>query len=110
MGSTEQLPDGWIRKESTSRPNNFYYFNTKTGTTQWVKPNSDDKSKTSKIEKKKIEESRSRETTAKPVKLNVSSKGHSEVRFKINDKSKDGEFSMKFLNLESSVFAHYFPQ
>lgn len=26
---------GWIRKESRSRPNQFYYFNTKTGESRW---------------------------------------------------------------------------
>lgn len=27
--------NGWIRKESRSRPNQFYYFNTKTGESRW---------------------------------------------------------------------------
>lgn len=104
MGPTERLPDGWIRKESTSRPNHFYYFNTKTGTTQWEKPNAKTKIETVNVDKSKIEENRSREKAIKRAKLDVSSKGHPElqkfaaksqpeVRFKINDKSKDGEFT-----------------
>lgn len=36
--SSEQLPAGWIRKESGSRPGTFYYFNTDTGESQWDKP------------------------------------------------------------------------
>lgn len=27
--------NSWIRKESKSRPNQFYYFNTKTGESRW---------------------------------------------------------------------------
>lgn len=86
MGSMEKLPDGWIRKESRSRPNNFYYFNTKTGTTQWenpVKPH--DKSK------EKVE-SCGKHTKSKTVKHDERRKSHStgnHSEFKINDNSKE---------------------
>lgn len=43
------LPPNWIRKESKSRSNQFYFFNVKTGETQWRKPenntNNDKKTK-----------------------------------------------------------------
>lgn len=32
------LPDCWIRKQSKSRPNINYYFNTATRETQWTRP------------------------------------------------------------------------
>lgn len=39
----ENLPVNWIRKESRSCPNKFYYFNIKTKQTQWTKPDKDGK-------------------------------------------------------------------
>ncbi|XP_031628221.1 transcriptional protein SWT1 [Contarinia nasturtii] len=38
---SKKLPDGWIKRESTSRAGRFYYFNTKTGKTQWENPTVD---------------------------------------------------------------------
>eukprot|EP00127_Corallochytrium_limacisporum_P003663 Clim_evm51s151 gene=Clim_evmTU51s151 len=32
------LPQGWVKKESRSRPGVFYYFNTEDGTSSWEKP------------------------------------------------------------------------
>merc|ERR1711916_110598 len=32
------LPPGWIKKESTSHPGKFYYFNTHTQESSWEKP------------------------------------------------------------------------
>lgn len=76
-----KLPDDWIRKESSSRPNRFYYFNTKTGKSQWVPPNP--KSKTSNA----------RDEHPKPTKSDAQNKNRSSVqhRLKISDKSKDGK-------------------
>ncbi|XP_055297791.1 transcriptional protein SWT1 [Sitodiplosis mosellana] len=82
MGTTEQLPDGWIRKESRSRPNRFYYFNTKTGKTQWEQP----------TDKHKRTQPRD-DAVSKPSRND--SKGHTshhasvQSRLKISDKSKD---------------------
>lgn len=86
MGTNDQLPDGWIRKESTSRPNRFYYFNKRTGQTQWDPP----KKKIDKIQKEVPRDA----VTAKPSKCDTGFKGRSTVQnpFKINDKSKDGWF------------------
>lgn len=83
MSSTENLPDGWIRKESRSRPNNFYYFNIKTGKSQWNPP--DDKSKENKT-------SRNKHTQRKTVKHDEKDRSHSsetQSRHKISDKSKE---------------------
>lgn len=79
----EKLPDGWIRKESKSRANRVYYYNIKTGQSQWESPvGKDTKAKT------RDERSKSAKTDS------VRSKDHSTVsnRLKISDKSKDGEF------------------
>lgn len=84
MSTPERLPDGWIRKESRSRPNRFYYFNTKTGKTQWEQPaDTHNKAKSRN------------DANSKPSRTD--SKGHSsqhisvQSRLKISDKSKDGE-------------------
>lgn len=88
MGSSEMLPDDWIRKESRSRPNQFYYFNTKTGKSQWIPPNNVQNSDKQKCDHQ----------SAKSTKVNTnssesctkSSKVHD--RFKTIDKSKRGKF------------------
>lgn len=36
--SPDKPPNCWIKKESNSRPNHFYYYNTVTRETQWAKP------------------------------------------------------------------------
>lgn len=92
MGSAEKLPDGWIRKESRSRPNQFYYFNTKTGKTQWTPPT---------IAKNSSNESQTRDNSAKSTKSDANAEGCSkstkgQSRFKISDKSKDGKFHLNF--------------
>lgn len=83
MGTTEQMPDEWIRKESRSRPNRFYYFNKKTGKTQWEPP-------TGNYQKTQSHG----DAITKPFEIEASSKGHTSVqsRLKISDKSKDGEY------------------
>jgi len=43
------LPEGWVKKESTSHPGRPYYFNVTTGVSQWDKPNSAKKVKASHI-------------------------------------------------------------
>lgn len=73
-----ELPDGWIRKESSSRPNHFYYFNRKTGKTQWDAPN----------EKEKANQ---RDERSKYSKCDNRSKNRSPNRSRISDKSKDGK-------------------
>lgn len=75
------MPKGWIRKESKTRPNNFYYFNTKTGKTQWQSPVDD------------VKVTQPRFVDVKTSKFDANSKGRSSVqsRLKISDKSKDGE-------------------
>lgn len=85
MGSAEKLPDGWIRKESRSRPNQFYYFNTKTGKTQWSPPTN---------AKSSSNERQTRDNSAKSTKSDANSEGSSrgQSRFKISDKTKDGKF------------------
>ena len=42
------LPEGWVTKESKSRPNVFFYFNSVTGETQWEKPTAPAKRATAK--------------------------------------------------------------
>lgn len=80
---TEELPKGWIRKESKTRPNNFYYFNTKTGKTQWQSPVDD------------VKVTKPRFVDVKPSKFDANSKRRSSVqsRLKISDKSKDGKLA-----------------
>lgn len=34
----EKVPDGWIRKESDSHKNKFYYYHEKSGKTSWTRP------------------------------------------------------------------------
>lgn len=87
MGSAErELPDGWIRKESRSRPNKFYFLDTKTGKTQWNLPAS--------VENESNETKPRDNGSTKSTKFDVNSKGRSkpsegQSRFKIDDKSKD---------------------
>lgn len=38
MNKEEKLPQNWIKTESKSRPNTFYYFNTKTSESKWTFP------------------------------------------------------------------------
>lgn len=38
MDDTNNLPPNWIKTESKSRPNYFYYFNTKTSESRWTFP------------------------------------------------------------------------
>lgn len=86
MGSREKLPDGWIRKESRSRPNNFYYFNTTTGKSQWVPPAIANESG------KEIKDSHNEHTKVKTAKYDEQYKSHSaqnQTRIKINEKSKE---------------------
>eukprot|EP01096_Ripella_sp_DP13-Kostka_P003559 TRINITY_DN15346_c0_g1_i1.p1 TRINITY_DN15346_c0_g1~~TRINITY_DN15346_c0_g1_i1.p1 ORF type:complete len:169 (+),score=71.50 TRINITY_DN15346_c0_g1_i1:33-509(+) len=40
--SSERLPEGWEKRESKSRPGQFYYFNHATGTSHWEAPKHDD--------------------------------------------------------------------
>lgn len=37
-GLDPPLPRHWVRRESHSRPGNFYYFNTRTKETSWARP------------------------------------------------------------------------
>lgn len=90
MSSAEkELPDGWICKESRSRPNNYYYFNTKTGKTQWSLPING---------KTKSNASQPRDNdTSKSSKFESNHKGRSkptegQSRFKLDDKSKDRKY------------------
>lgn len=55
MGSVTKLPSGWIRKESRSRPNTFYFFNTATGKSQWHSPASSNSSSVSSAGSSKSE-------------------------------------------------------
>jgi WW domain len=34
----EKLPKNWVKKQSKSRPDKFYYFNTTTGVSSWSLP------------------------------------------------------------------------
>lgn len=109
----EKLPDGWIRKESRSRPNNFYYFHTKTGKSQWISPadNTNEKSKetknahnvrtnektTSKSDVKTGTKGDVKTTTKGDVKTTSKSdekakSSEKSVRFKVNDKSKERKY------------------
>lgn len=38
MDDKKNLPPNWIKTESKSRPNTFYYFNTKTNESRWTYP------------------------------------------------------------------------
>lgn len=98
MGSADHLPDEWIRKESTSRPNRFYYFNTKTGKSQWESP----KKETNKMQKESSRDA----STKKSSKIETSSKGRTSVqnRLKVNDKSKDGQYWSDFFFDEKHFF------
>lgn len=90
MGSREKLADGWIRKESRSRPNNFYYFNTTTGKSQWESP-----AKANEKSKKEINDAHIEHTKVKTTKYDEKYKSHStenQSRIKINDKSKERKF------------------
>lgn len=72
----EILPDGWIRRPSTSKPGRYYYFNTKNGKSQWEKPEkTPTKSKTRAIYSKNA-------TSTDAIKA---------IHFKISDKSKDSK-------------------
>lgn len=87
MGKDEaKLPDGWIRKESSTRPDRFYFYNIKTGKSQWHSPNEKDKAK-------------SRDECSKNPKSDVQTKNLPAVqhRLKISDKSKDGKFNESML-------------
>lgn len=57
MSDKKNFGDGWIRKESKSKPNQYYLFNTKTGESQWEKsPTTDGLKKTElQSKEKKIE-------------------------------------------------------
>lgn len=105
MGSMEKLPDGWIRKESRSRPNNFYYFHTKTGKSQWISPadNTNEKSKDTKnahnvrTNEKTITKNDVKTGTRGDVKTTSKSdekakSSEKSVRFKVNDKSKERKY------------------
>lgn len=82
MGSkVKKLPDGWIIKQSTSRPDRSYYFNTKTGKSQWDAPPVDTVNKEKKV--RRHEESTSKSETQ--------TKGNISGATKISDKLKDGE-------------------
>lgn len=101
MGSkdVEKLPDGWIRKESRSRPNTVYFFNTTTGKSQWHSPvSSSNSASNSKNEKSKeiknalsVSPTKGKSTT----KSDEKNKPHStenHTRHKIDDKSRDCKY------------------
>lgn len=76
MSATDkELPQNWVRRESTTRRNQFYYFNTKTKQSQWQTPV---KSEVKKPESKNI-------VTRKMIEKNV------QGSFKISSKSKIGK-------------------
>lgn len=91
MGSVEKLPVGWIRKESRSRPNSFYYFNTTTGTSQWHSPavSTNEKSKEIKSAHKVHKKENTTTTTTKGDEKTKPHSSENQTRLKINDKSKD---------------------
>jgi WW domain len=37
----EKLPKNWVKKQSKSRPDKSYYFNTATGVSSWTVPKDD---------------------------------------------------------------------
>lgn len=43
----DRLPKGWIKNRSKSHKDRFYYFNTKTGETQWHPPTAEKNNDTS---------------------------------------------------------------
>lgn len=73
----EDLPENWIRRESKSRPNQFYYFNTKTNVSQWKRPADATKNKKEKIPNSTTKRSKEKEFDESN-------------RFKIGSKSKKG--------------------
>lgn len=76
MASASDLPRGWICKESRSRPNQLYYFNTKTGKTQWARPDG------------KIDRNEEQNKLSKANEKSKTSTSH-QNQHKINVKSKD---------------------
>lgn len=92
---------GWIRKESSSRPNQFYYFNTKTGESRWddqtqsPTKNVDSKNTLAKSNSKSNEKTVNR--TASAVAKNVSQPKEK----KILPKSRDGECLPLFSSVQS---------
>lgn len=59
----DNLPHGWIKRQSKSRPDHIYYFNTKTKESQWTLPVSiDDKQQKQLKDKRPAESPRGRES------------------------------------------------
>lgn len=103
MGSVTKLPSGWIRKESRSRPNTFYFFNTATGKSQWHSPASSNNSKSEKGKEIKgthhvlrVTHTKAKTTTKNDGK-NKSYTTENHTRHKIDDKSKESKCFFSFL-------------
>lgn len=82
----DDLPIHWIKEQSTSRPNQSYYFNTRTGQSQWTLPVSPG------------DEQRNPLTKKEPVQSTPKENGRtSEKPIKISDHSKQSKRNRKFL-------------
>lgn len=84
MCSKGDLPDNWIRKKSNSRANQYYYFNTETGKSQWTNPTDEHKTETKKSLFNDKKSNKKHEKSAKE-------------RFKLSDRSKDCKFYLMIL-------------
>lgn len=85
--SVKNVNGGWIRKESKSRPNHFYYFNTKTGESRWDESASATTKKSPEKNNTKLDGVKSVKMTSPTLTRNVSK----EKEKKISSKSREGE-------------------
>lgn len=82
--------NGWIRKESKSRPNQFYYFNTKTGESRWdEQTESSSASEKSKINTEKNHKN-SEHNTVKKTSPSAAQNAPQSKEKKLSSKSREG--------------------